>query len=768
MSIATASVQIPPSGDGALGALTSVSNLVGKKTVQLSGTFQGRYDLLGGQVGSTLVTIASFQAGGEFEQTISGAFDVVQIRSFARQIGPVTCEISAVEGIGQNHFATVASLLGGFVGDTLPIDLWSLFPPTGIEEDVCFLCRGSLLGSVVVLGSLDGLRFDPVGSFQAGGPSSKVPTILEFEPLETLDKIRYLKCRVTMGTTGPLDVTVGGRVPVYSSGSVGATGATGATGAGTPGVDGATGATGAGSPGAVGATGATGAGTPGVDGATGATGAGSPGAVGATGATGAGTPGVDGATGATGVGSPGSVGATGATGAGTPGVDGATGATGVGSPGSVGATGATGAGTPGVDGATGATGVGSPGSVGATGATGAGTPGAVGATGATGTGSPGTVGATGATGSAAPLVLTALGDLVTFDGANLARLPVGTDGQLLTSRSTAPLGIDWETPASPIPPTTPSFLTGRVVYATRSATTSGRSRDGGFTWVAGGTLANGGWYGCCWDPDHQRFVTISNGATNPGGSSYSIDGGASWLSGGQLSATIQTWFKVFHDPVFSTLFAVPQNQTSGAVYSLDGGNTWNLSASTIVSTSWFDAAFDPTHNRFVMVANGGTASMYTTDGGVTWQPGGATPNAMESIAWDPVHRHMVTLPNTGVTTAFSAYSTDAGLSWITSAAVATGDYYGLCWDPVHSKLVGVDANHTTTIYSIDGGLTWANGGALGGTTALRQLAWNQADGVLIACNIGATNVIYSESGGLTWSSATTPSAAGAVAAVAYP
>lgn len=44
--------------------------------------------------------------------------------------------------------------------------------------------------------------------------------------------------------------------------------------------------------------------------------------------------------------------------------------------------------------------------------------------------------------------LTAKGDLLTFDGTSLARLPVGTNGQALTARSTAPNGIDWETPAT--------------------------------------------------------------------------------------------------------------------------------------------------------------------------------------------------------------------------------------------------------------------------------------------------------------------------------
>ena len=48
--------------------------------------------------------------------------------------------------------------------------------------------------------------------------------------------------------------------------------------------------------------------------------------------------------------------------------------------------------------------------------------------------------------------LTTKGDILTYDS-NLARLPIGADGQLLTARSTAPQGVDWE-----VAPTIPSGL----------------------------------------------------------------------------------------------------------------------------------------------------------------------------------------------------------------------------------------------------------------------------------------------------------------------
>ena len=39
--------------------------------------------------------------------------------------------------------------------------------------------------------------------------------------------------------------------------------------------------------------------------------------------------------------------------------------------------------------------------------------------------------------------LMAKGDILVFDGTTLRRLPVGTDGQVLTADSTAPLGVKW-------------------------------------------------------------------------------------------------------------------------------------------------------------------------------------------------------------------------------------------------------------------------------------------------------------------------------------
>lgn len=41
-------------------------------------------------------------------------------------------------------------------------------------------------------------------------------------------------------------------------------------------------------------------------------------------------------------------------------------------------------------------------------------------------------------------VLTAKGDIITYDGTNVARLAAGSDGQVLTARQSSTVGLAWE------------------------------------------------------------------------------------------------------------------------------------------------------------------------------------------------------------------------------------------------------------------------------------------------------------------------------------
>jgi len=223
MSNATVQVPVPATGTG---AAADVSHLVGPKTVQLSGTFEGSYDLLATQDGITYDPIVSFNTGDPegLKQTVSGAFSAFKLRNVnATPATVVACEVTAQSAAGENHFTTVASLGAGFTGLTPIVDTWSLFPPTGVEVEICYLCRGGFRGPVVVLGSMDGAAFNPIGTFRIDALPDNAPAVLELGPLPTQDNVRYLRLDVAGVTTAPTVVTVGGRVPSSSPGPTGET-----------------------------------------------------------------------------------------------------------------------------------------------------------------------------------------------------------------------------------------------------------------------------------------------------------------------------------------------------------------------------------------------------------------------------------------------------------------------------------------------------------------------------------------------------------------
>jgi hypothetical protein len=213
MSILAVNIPVPVAGDG---PAVDVSALVGKKTVMLSGGFAGTYDLLASHDGSagSYTPILQFNAGASesVRQTVSGAFKYFRIRSNARALGPVVCEVSAIAVPGLNRFLTVGSLPPGFQGFSPVVDTAVVFPPGGAEADVCFICVGSLVGQVVILGSIDGTDFNPVGSFRADDiPEGSPTSVLEFSVLATEDKVRYLRLYVSgLDTVGGAVVTMGG------------------------------------------------------------------------------------------------------------------------------------------------------------------------------------------------------------------------------------------------------------------------------------------------------------------------------------------------------------------------------------------------------------------------------------------------------------------------------------------------------------------------------------------------------------------------------
>ena len=215
MSISIVNVPVPTSGDG---PIVSVADLVGEKTVELSGTFRGKYLILGTQNGAMFVPVALFDSDGkeDLKQTLPLAMLAVKVRSLADEAVGVAVNVSGVLSVGANKFATVASVAPGVSGAQPVVDLFAVFAPDEIEQDIGFMCSGGFRGVVRVLGSLDGVEFNPIGMFTADlQPSSLVslPPMLTFSPMPTRDLVRYVKVVVDGDVSNTVTVTVGGSIP---------------------------------------------------------------------------------------------------------------------------------------------------------------------------------------------------------------------------------------------------------------------------------------------------------------------------------------------------------------------------------------------------------------------------------------------------------------------------------------------------------------------------------------------------------------------------
>ena len=216
MSISIVNIVVPTSGDG---PITSIANLVGEKTVVLSGTFSGRYVLLGSQDDAHFVPVAFFNSDGResIEVTLRLALSSVRVRSEAVGSSGVTMNVSGVLSVGANQFATIAAIPAGSSGQQPVIDLDAALPPAGVEQDLGFLCVGSFEGQLVVEGSLDGTHFCPIGSgFKA---DRRPPSLLggsqplEFSPMPTPDLVRYVRVSLSGVASSLVTVTFGGSNP---------------------------------------------------------------------------------------------------------------------------------------------------------------------------------------------------------------------------------------------------------------------------------------------------------------------------------------------------------------------------------------------------------------------------------------------------------------------------------------------------------------------------------------------------------------------------
>ena len=203
----TANVVIPVPISG-FGAAVDVSALVGEKTVILSGRYQGAYVLYGTHDGSHFAPLLIFNAGGieSIRQTFSGALQLVRLKSLASKAVGVSANISGLSSPLDNSFTVIGPVGKGLSG---AVDLGD----SAYQTDLNFMGFGRLNGDVVVEGSSDGLGFNPIGDFTAEPASASLLDgggIIEFSPLATRSKVRFVRLNVLGDVPDMFTVTIGG------------------------------------------------------------------------------------------------------------------------------------------------------------------------------------------------------------------------------------------------------------------------------------------------------------------------------------------------------------------------------------------------------------------------------------------------------------------------------------------------------------------------------------------------------------------------------
>ena len=216
MATRSANISVVPFGDG---PQVAIGDLVGAKTVLLSGPFQGSYTLFASHNGTSFAPVLLFNSDGQeqIELTLAEAYAFVRLRTGANTTGSVTASISGVSVPGQNSFLTFPPVAINASGPQPSIDTFALVPPTGLEVDVNVICSATLLtGTIIVEGSNDNLNFNPLGSFSGGSVQRSLvglPASLEFAPLPTPDVVRYFRINVQGQLLQPAIFTLAGGVP---------------------------------------------------------------------------------------------------------------------------------------------------------------------------------------------------------------------------------------------------------------------------------------------------------------------------------------------------------------------------------------------------------------------------------------------------------------------------------------------------------------------------------------------------------------------------
>jgi hypothetical protein len=120
--------------------------------------------------------------------------------------------------MGTNNFVALAVIPAGTPQETesAPVDLWTVVPTNGFSPSgFSVILTGNFVGSIALLGSLDGVAYRPLTSFNAGAqPDLPVQGALEFSPQLVATLTRYIKWQVqaVSQVLSDVNITLGGEL----------------------------------------------------------------------------------------------------------------------------------------------------------------------------------------------------------------------------------------------------------------------------------------------------------------------------------------------------------------------------------------------------------------------------------------------------------------------------------------------------------------------------------------------------------------------------
>ena len=298
------------------------------------------------------------------------------------------------------------------------------------------------------------------------------------------------------------------------------------------------------------------------------------------------------------------------------------------------------------------------------------------------------------------------------------------------------------------------------LYTSVTGATSGSGLSASFNVIRKGTkysfvdIVNAG-------TGYVRLNTITLAGTNLGGASTTNDITITITSVNSITGAIQAFeYSGFAAGGNFVALATSTNTVNTSA----NGTSWTARTAVLsANTTWIamaagDLTATETAGAFVV----GRAYQILTLGNTIWTGIGASANIVGTrfIATGnggattgtatPIANHLVAIAGSGTTG--TSYSVDGGVTWAGGGALPAGSYSAIAYG--NGRWVAIATGSSVNAFSTNGGVTWTAGGT---GTALTSATWTgiaYGGGKFVAVASGGTTSAYSTDGGVNWIAAT--------------